>query len=665
MFFFHISRSPYESIPMMSQKQIQDVSPEAAVVAVLQEQGKSNISSGAESGVKKIMVRRRKPVSSSVLADCNDGSGGGGLRVFDEYLSRSGLESKVYQQEGVSFCLSREASASPNPRVFGGIIADEMGLGKTIVMIGLILANLVLVKRTLIVVPVALISQWVAQLKKTVIDSGFKRDLTIAVYHGSSRRKIVNVSSSGSSGCGGGRGGGWHLVSGTRSKTSTTTRPIDIVITTYGSVAMEVPSSSVSKKKPISSVNSKPRLSLLTFGADRVIFDEAHHMRNKKNRIFRGAMRLLGHTADAADAPDAGAVSRSSRPRIWIVTGTPIQNKISDLKSLCYILGFLPCEVMHAEQQAFIREHYVLRRTKLSVGMISNGAGTDIGDADRGLLKSLEHSNSKVDWSDENELHLSREIHSRAKKTEDRSERLKLYTRMRQMCVMPALITTAVQPGNDAGSSIDVETYNLPVEKYKNALSHQSKINRVVDIVMRELSVDPNRKSLVFCHFRREMLQIRDIIRDRWSNSGSDSDDGNIDIIDGSVSGGRRNRILAASPQILLLQIRTCSEGLNLQAYSDVYFVSPNWNPCVEDQAIARCYRMGQTSQVRVFRFYMTDFVGSGSGGDDGSSIVNAEGEIGEGKEESITTLDNKCEATQERKRILCREFLDRERVCL
>jgi SNF2 family DNA or RNA helicase len=642
----------------MSQKQILDVSPSTDPVPGLQEEGKCSIPPGSGyAGVKKITVRRRKPTTPG-LTNCSGGGGvGGGLRVFDEYLAKSGLESKGYQQEGVSFCLQRESSASPNPRVFGGIIADEMGLGKTIVMIGLILANLALVKRTLIVVPVALISQWVAQLKKTVIDSGFKRDLTIAVYHGSSRRKIVNVSSSEST------GGGWHLLPGTRSKTSATTRPIDIVITTYGSVAMEVPSSSVSKKKPILSVNSKPRLSLLTFGADRVIFDEAHHMRNKKNRIFRGAMRLLGHTTDAAvDASDASAAiafSRTSRPRIWIVTGTPIQNKISDLKSLCYILGFLPCEVMHSEQQAFIREHYVLRRTKLSVGMICTGASTDAGE--HGLLKSLEHSNSNVDWSNENELHLSREIHSRARNTEDRSERLKLYTRMRQMCVMPALINS--QPGNGYGSSIDVELYNLPVERYKNALSHQSKINRLVDVVMRELSVDPTRKSLIFCHFRREMLQIRDVIRNRWLSSSSGDCD--IDIIDGSVSGGRRNRILAASPQILILQIRTCSEGLNLQAYSDVYFVSPNWNPCVEDQAIARCYRMGQTSQVRVFRFYMTDFVGGGGGSDggDSGSTVNA-GEIGE--EESITTLDNKCEATQERKRILCREFLDQERVsCL
>ncbi len=640
----------------------------------------SSVGTTGEKVSRIIKVRRKKVDGLGGGGVGGDGVGGsGGLRVFDEYLLKAGLESKGYQQEGVSFCLQRESSASPNPRVFGGIIADEMGLGKTIVMIGIILANLVLVKRTLIVVPVALISQWVAQLKKTVIDSGVKPDLTIAVYHGSSRRKIVNVSSSESTGC---SGGGWHLLPRTRSKTSATTpRPIDIVITTYGSVAMEVPSSSVSKKKPTSSVNTKPRLSLLTFGADRVIFDEAHHMRNKKNRIFRGAMRLLGHTS-AADNDDSVMTSTRSTPRIWIVTGTPIQNKISDLKSLCYILGFSPSEVMQREQQAFIREHYVLRRTKLSVGMIA-AAGV-VGGAS---LKSLEHSNSRVDWSNENELHLSREIHSRATNTKDRTEKLKLYTRMRQMCVMPALIMSsaavAVPPSHlQQSGDNEVDTYNLPVENYKIALSQQSKLNRVVDVVMRELSVDPTRKSLIFCHFRREMIQIREIIRASSSSSsssssfnrGSGGDD--IEIIDGSVSGPRRNRILASSPQILLLQIRTCSEGLNLQEYSDVYFVSPNWNPCVEDQAIARCYRMGQTSQVRVFRFYMTDFVAgdvdvNGGGGHDHDDVAAAGAGGGAGEEEeeasnkNISSLDNKCEATQERKRILCREFLDGGELCV
>ena len=102
---------------------------------------------------------------------------------------------------------------------------------------------------------------------------------------------------------------------------------------------------------------------------------------------------------------------------------------------------------------------------------------------------------------------------------------------------------------------------------------------------------------------------------------------------------------------MLILQIRTCSEGLNLQEYSDVYFVSPHWNPCVEDQAIARCYRMGQTKGVRVFRFYMTDFVAEVDSLNEASAAASA-------VEECISTLDHKCEEIQEKKRVLCNEFL-------
>ena len=155
-----------------------------------------------------------------------------------------------------------------------------------------------------------------------------------------------------------------------------------------------------------------------------------------------------------------------------------------------------------------------------------------------------------------------------------------------------------------------------------------------------------DRKSLVFCHYRREMTQLRDmLLRDGVVASEDD-----VAIIDGRVTARERERILAAAPKVLILQIRTCSEGLNLQSYSNVYFVSPHWNPCVEDQAIARCYRMGQTNGVRVFRFYMTDFVAERSGSEVDAVIA--------GESESISTLDHKCEEIQERKRVLCDEFL-------
>ena len=56
----------------------------------------------------------------------------------------------------------------------------------------------------------------------------------------------------------------------------------------------------------------------------------------------------------------------------------------------------------------------------------------------------------------------------------------------------------------------------------------------------------------------------------------------------------------------IILQIQTGCEGLNLQEnYSEIYFVSPHWNPAVEDQAVARCHRFGQLKPVYVFRFIM------------------------------------------------------------
>ena len=34
--------------------------------------------------------------------------------------------------------------------------------------------------------------------------------------------------------------------------------------------------------------------------------------------------------------------------------------------------------------------------------------------------------------------------------------------------------------------------------------------------------------------------------------------------------------------------------------------MTPHWNPSIEDQAVARCHRIGQTKPVEVFRFAMS-----------------------------------------------------------
>ena len=50
-------------------------------------------------------------------------------------------------------------------------------------------------------------------------------------------------------------------------------------------------------------------------------------------------------------------------------------------------------------------------------------------------------------------------------------------------------------------------------------------------------------------------------------------------------------------PDVLLVQIQSCCEGLNLQQFNNVFFTSPHWNPAVEDQAICRAHRIGQTKK--------------------------------------------------------------------
>ena len=115
-----------------------------------------------------------------------------------------------------------------------------------------------------------------------------------------------------------------------------------------------------------------------------------------------------------------------------------------------------------------------------------------------------------------------------------------------------------------------------------------------------------------------------------------------IAIIDGSISANKRTKILHSKYQALILQIQTCCEGLNLQGnYNEIYFVSPHWNPCVEEQAIARCHRIGQTKPVTVTRYEMTGF-------DDKTNAP-----------EVITkTIEKHIHETQDKKKLISAEML-------
>ena len=62
-------------------------------------------------------------------------------------------------------------------------------------------------------------------------------------------------------------------------------------------------------------------------------------------------------------------------------------------------------------------------------------------------------------------------------------------------------------------------------------------------------------------------------------------------------------------PCVFFMSLKAGGLGLNLTEASYVFLLDPWWNPAVENQAIDRCYRIGQDNPVTVYRFITKDSI--------------------------------------------------------
>ena len=114
---------------------------------------------------------------------------------------------------------------------------------------------------------------------------------------------------------------------------------------------------------------------------------------------------------------------------------------------------------------------------------------------------------------------------------------------------------------------------------------------------------DDNRKLLVFTYFLETARVVSDMFGEKC-----------VGVINGSMPPATRQQTIEAfdaapAGSVLVAQIQSGGTGLNIQSASVVVICEPQYKPSIENQAISRAYRMGQTRNVLVYRLLCKDTV--------------------------------------------------------
>ena len=288
---------------------------------------------------------------------------------------------------------------------------------------------------------------------------------------------------------------------------------------------------------------------------DRLILDEGHVIRNQKTKTYKGLFNL------------------KTKHR-WVLSGTPIQNCLKDLKNLLRFVGIEFVGKKDDEVEEILKT-YVLRRTKAGLGI---------------KMPELRVFKHYIDFDSEKERrNYDADNFGIQTKIGGNEWFLVRLLRLRQYTLLPKM----VEDGYKKNKEIDEEK-EQPELKLMN-----TKLNRVVHCVKTNIETQ---KPIVFCHFKEEMNYLQQKLEENQLK---------VARIDGTVPQSERTKLIKnhAKYDVLIAQLMTASVGLNLQMFNSIIFTAPHWNPTHERQAVCRAYRIGQTRDVFVHRFVIIDTI--------------------------------------------------------
>ncbi len=314
---------------------------------------------------------------------------------------------------------------------------------------------------------------------------------------------------------------------------------------------------------------------------DCIVADEAQHIKNRRSQNA-AALRTL-----------------RARSR-FLLTGTPMENSLDDLRSLFEFLlpGYLdrvPAGT-RGDERAWYDERlkakaapYLLRRTKRAVApelppRVEQTLWCELTGAQAALYRQTQQRTERELFDLEA---------GGASEAKLRFAALTQLLRLRQICCDPRLVPASPEPG--AAADLAAPAVD-PAASSAVPYADSGKLEAFRELLAE--AIDDGHRLLVFSQFTALLALLREEL--------AAQDIAHCDL-DGSMSPRARQAQVdrfqtSADVPVFLISLKAGGTGLNLTGADTVVHFDPWWNPAVEAQATDRAHRIGQKRVVTSYK---------------------------------------------------------------